>query len=218
MKFRNKGFFGSVSQRDRWAILWLSLLLIILEVGGRVYTIYFAPARRDFTLTVVYDTVSVSKPRSNLEKEPGRVIRNRPVRAQTKNKPKPTVLLNEFDTLAWEALPGIGPVYARRILKFRNLLGGYAEKAQLNEVYGLDTSQSWYGLVIQDFSELDSLRINTDTVTRLYRHPYIHPKLAWEWIRYREKVGKIKSLEEVGGGYLMTDSLFRKIAPYLSLQ
>jgi len=97
-------------------------------------------------------------------------------------------------------------------------LGGYAEKAQLNEVYGLDTSQSWYGLVIQDFSELDSLRINTDTVTRLYRHPYIHPKLAWEWIRYREKVGKIKSLEEVRGGYLMTDSLFRKIAPYLSLQ
>lgn len=218
MKFRNKNFFGSVSQRDRWAILWLSFLLIALEIGGRVYTEHFAPARRDFTLTVVYDTASVSESRNNLKEESKREIRHRPVRAKTKNDHQPTVSLNELDTLAWEALPGIGPVYARRILKFRSLLGGYAEKAQLDEVYGLDTSQSWYNLVVEDFAALDSLRINTDTVTRFYRHPYIHPKLAWEWIRYREKVGEIKSLEEVRGGYLMTDSLFRKIAPYLSLQ
>ena len=183
------------------------------------------PTRHEYVLTVVHDTAAANAPKGEQKSALKSKRAYRPDRAKappkrnrTTEKRRPSVKLNETDTLAWEALPGIGPVYARRILKFKNLLGGYAEKNQLGEVYGLDTTETWYGLVQEDNAPLDSLRLNSDTVSVFWKHPYVHPKLAWEWIRYREKIGPFESLEEVREGYLMTDSLFRKIAPYLSLQ
>jgi DNA uptake protein ComE-like DNA-binding protein len=45
--------------------------------------------------------------------------------------------LNAADAAALEALPGIGDVLSARIVKFRNLLGGFYSIEQLKEVYGL---------------------------------------------------------------------------------
>ena len=222
---KNRKSFWSLSKRERLGLLWLSFILLALEIGGRVYYLFLVPTRHEYVLTIVHDTAEARSPERVSNSAP---MSARPYRAdRAKDPPKKygkpeelrrSVLLNETDTMAWEALPGIGPVYARRILKFRKLLGGYAERNQLNEVYGLDTSETWYSMVQEDRAPLDSLRLNSDSVSVFWKHPYVHPKIAWEWIRYREKMGRFKSLEEVREGYLMTDSLFRKIAPYLSLQ
>ena len=47
--------------------------------------------------------------------------------------------LNTADSAMLVRLPGIGPVYAGRILKYRSLLGGFANMSQLNEVYGMES-------------------------------------------------------------------------------
>lgn len=46
--------------------------------------------------------------------------------------------LNAADTTLLQKIPGIGPSFARRIVKYRNLLGGYYTVLQLQEVYGMD--------------------------------------------------------------------------------
>ena len=46
------------------------------------------------------------------------------------------VELNSADSLELLGLKGIGPVFASRILKYRNLLGGFYSVSQLLEVYG----------------------------------------------------------------------------------
>ena len=46
--------------------------------------------------------------------------------------------LNAADTADLERVRGIGPVFARRIVKFRALIGGFSRKDQLLEVYGID--------------------------------------------------------------------------------
>ncbi len=60
-----------------------------------------------------------------------------------KNKPSPIsspialLDLNKADSAQLEALPGIGPTLAKRILKYRNILGYYVTVEQLQQVYGL---------------------------------------------------------------------------------
>lgn len=40
----------------------------------------------------------------------------------------------------WELLPGIGPVIAKRIVKFRDKLGGFKEMDQIKKTYGISDS------------------------------------------------------------------------------
>ncbi|NDF99641.1 MAG: helix-hairpin-helix domain-containing protein, partial [Chitinophagia bacterium] len=48
--------------------------------------------------------------------------------------------LNESDSVSLEKLPGIGPVLASRIIRYREKLGGFYHRSQLREVYGIDDS------------------------------------------------------------------------------
>src|SRR3569833_3197280 len=46
--------------------------------------------------------------------------------------------LNSADSAKLTELKGIGPSFARRIINYRNRLGGFINKEQLKEVYGMD--------------------------------------------------------------------------------
>ncbi|MDR0796724.1 MAG: helix-hairpin-helix domain-containing protein, partial [Tannerella sp.] len=48
------------------------------------------------------------------------------------------VELNSADTTILKKVPGIGSAFANRIVRFRNLLGGFYTVQQLAEVYGID--------------------------------------------------------------------------------
>ncbi len=216
LKYRRPQGF---SRRERQALFALIFLLILVEAFGYLSRSLSPPPRRDVQRHVIYDTIRVQAHARAADHPPAREenTKSRERKGSAYSKPF-TVLLNETDTFAWEALPGIGPTFARRILKYRSLLGGYAEKEQLGEVYGIDTAQVWYERVREDDAPLDSLFLNRDTIVRFWRHPYVSPPIAREWVRYRDRVGKFTRVEEVRKGYLMTDSIFYKIAPYLSVQ
>ena len=48
--------------------------------------------------------------------------------------------INTADSAAWRQLPGIGPAYSARIVKFREKLGGFHSIEQVSETYGLPDS------------------------------------------------------------------------------
>jgi hypothetical protein len=61
-----------------------------------------------------------------------------PTRSFKKQQPLLVVLdINTADSVSLEALPAIGPVLSKRILKYRDLLKGYASKKQYAEIYGI---------------------------------------------------------------------------------
>ena len=45
--------------------------------------------------------------------------------------------LNLADSALLETLPGIGPAFAGRIIRYRRILGGFRSPGQLREVYGM---------------------------------------------------------------------------------
>lgn len=95
------------------------------------------------------------------------------LRSEAVFKPLRLVDLNRASAEEWAELPGIGLVLSRRIVKFRDALGGFASMSQLHQVYGLDSA------VIERVRpslrlEAESHRgICLDTVTfrSLVRHP-----------------------------------------------
>lgn len=101
--------------------------------------------------------------------------------------------INTADTMIFEKLPGIGKALAKRIIKYRELLGGYYSVQQLREVYGLSAEvyQRISCMVWADSSRIRTLPISTASFRELARHPYIGYDLAKKIDRYRKSEIKV---------------------------
>lgn len=134
--------------------------------------------------------------------------------------PLPTVPskldVNKADSAQWERLRGIGPVLARRIVRYRELLGGFASLEQLQEVYGL--SEATYTMLqeqvyLEGAGALNRLDANLCAEKALARHPYIGSALARQILAGRPYA----SVEDIKALPLINEEKYRKIAPYLSV-
>lgn len=140
----------------------------------------------------------------------------------TKNKSvrwkKPIVEINAADSLAFQKLYGIGPVFSSRIVNYREQLGGFHSVDQLGEVYGIHDSllNELASQLKLDSVELQKININMAEVEELGKHPYISWNLANSIVKYREQHGKYTSIEEILQSKLLGDSLLNKLRPYLS--
>ena len=108
--------------------------------------------------------------------------------------------INAADTTMLKKLSGIGSAYAKRIVEYREKLGGYCETDQLLEVYGMD-SLRFNGL--KDYVKTDSLfvpnklRINSDAFKVLLKHPYLEYDDVKKIVNHREQKGLITSWEQL---------------------
>lgn len=127
-----------------------------------------------------------------------------------------SIELNSADSTGLVKLPGIGPVLASRIIRYRNLLGGYYSIAQLHEVYGLreehfNSASPYLSINTEHFRKFN---INFATISELGRHPYIGFKTARKIIILRDKEGKYSSVDDLA--VLMTIDSLKKLSPYLT--
>ena len=110
---------------------------------------------------------------------------------QASNKfPAGTVIeLNQADTLTLKKIPGIGSTFARRIVGYRELLGGFYTVEQLAEVYGIDEERynalhTWFKV---DTTRIQPLRVNQLSFKELLRHPYLNTSQVRQIERLRRK-------------------------------
>ena len=109
-------------------------------------------------------------------------------------KPKPKVELNSADTTALMTLYGIGGYYARKIVDFRERLGGsFASPEQLMDIYGIDSVRfvGFADRVYVDTSLIIPLDLYHMPVDSMARHPYIGKYAARGIDRYRRTVDSI---------------------------
>lgn len=125
--------------------------------------------------------------------------------------------LNTADSLDLVQLYNIGPVIARRILKYRSLLGGYVRREQLREVYGIDSAR--YNDIAPhltvDPSRITPIDINTADIDRLKRHPYLDYYQAKAIIRLREEKGAYAGVRDILNIPIIDSETFTRIEPYL---
>jgi competence protein ComEA len=138
----------------------------------------------------------------------------------TKNPPIPSIVeLNTADSSLLLTVKGIGPAFAHRIIVYRDLLGGFHSKDQLMEVFGMD-AEKYAGIkehVKADSSYIRKININTVEASTLKKFPYLKPNVAAALVNYRKSHGNYRSVAGIRSCALVTEELYKKIAPYLTI-
>lgn len=129
------------------------------------------------------------------------------------------VEINTADTARLVQLPGIGPAFARGIVKYRERLGGFLDLDQLDEVYVLrdkpEARERLKRLFVLDTLAVRRHPLNRFTAEELGPHPYAGWKVAKALVAYRTHHGPFARVADIKGCALVTDSVYRRLAPYL---
>jgi competence ComEA-like helix-hairpin-helix protein len=131
------------------------------------------------------------------------------------NKNQTKVELNTADSLALLDINGIGPAFAKRILKYRSLLGGFVSVEQLKEVYGF-TDEMFEKIkpnVTANAELIKKINLNKDDFRTVNKHPYLSYELTktlFDW--GRKTVITATNLKDI----INDDQAYNKLMPYIS--
>lgn len=144
---------------------------------------------------------------------PAKPAYTRPVRTPV------NVDINQADTTAFIALPGIGSKLAGRIITFRDKLGGFYSTSQVGEVFGLaDSVFQKIKPYLQLTGRVKQVNINTATLEEMKQHPYIRYQLANAIVQYRQQHGAFVQTTDIRNIMMVTEDVYRKVLPYLTVQ
>lgn len=128
--------------------------------------------------------------------------------------PGQTIDLTVADTSQLKTVPGIGSHFARKIVDYRERLGGYASLHQLDEIEG-------FPLQSKRFLRLDSpatvcrLNLNRLSVSELRRHPYLNYYQARAIVDYRRTHGLLTGLSDLRLLRDFPSEALQRLEPYV---
>lgn len=162
------------------------------------------------------------KPYITITREKEKKEEKKPKALQIEKEEAPKIQkieINSADSATWTTLPGIGPVYARRICKFRNYLGGFVSTEQLKDVYHfpIETYENVAPYLELDTSLVQKINLNFAEVKELGKHPYCDYNSAKAIVNYRSKNGKYEKVAELMESEVIADSVYYKLKPYLNV-
>ena len=126
--------------------------------------------------------------------------------------------VNTADEEEWMKIRGIGPVLSKRIIKFRDALGGFCSIEQVGQTYGVSDS------VFQGFKQFlfldqpcNQININQMEWRQLVKHPYIDSRQANAILKFIENRGPINDLEVLRQMDIFDSLSWEQLSPYLSV-
>lgn len=132
-------------------------------------------------------------------------------------KELPIIEINGADTIGLDKIKGIGAAFARRIFNYRERLGGFYQKEQLREIYGIDSLkfEEIKEQIQIDPSMIRKININTANFDILKNHPYLKYKQINAIIQYRKQHGNYTSVADLKKILILSPQTIEQIAPYL---
>ena len=133
-------------------------------------------------------------------------------------EPEINIELNSADSTELVKLRGVGSVFANRIIKYRNLLGGFYTTEQLLEVYNFpeETYRQIEPYIFIDQQKIQQIRLNFADYGQLIRHPYIEKEQVKAILDYRNSNGAFQSVDQLMESGIIDAENVSKIKPYIS--
>jgi DNA uptake protein ComE-like DNA-binding protein len=137
-----------------------------------------------------------------------------------KAKPGEIIELNSADSAKLTEIRGVGASFAMRILRYRERLGGFYNKEQLKEIFGVDSLK--YAEIKDGVSVnptiVSKININTISFNQLRIFPYLGYKQVNAIIQYRVQHGNYASIADMKNIAILDEIILRKIEPYLNFK
>ena len=145
------------------------------------------------------------------------VIKDPEVENYSESQDYITIDINSADSISLLVLKGIGPVFASRIIKYRNFLGGYVSVNQLLEVYGMDSLRfkEIENYIYINPEKVKKISLNFSSLKELESHPYLTKEDAKSLIQFRSARGNFEKTVQVIKENLVDENTYQKILPYL---
>ena len=129
----------------------------------------------------------------------------------------------ELNTASLEELmniKGVGKFYAEKIIEKRNQFQGFTSENQLLEIWKFD-EEKLEGLrpyIYVNPKYVQPFDINKVTYEELKTHPYFNKNVANSIIKLRTQLGTYKRVEDLKKSVLISNELFEKIKPYVTVE
>lgn len=138
------------------------------------------------------------------------------------NQDRPSISLidlNKSSIDEFTKLNGIGPFYAKQIIRYREQLGGYHSKEQLLEVWkmNLETYEKLKDYIFIQKGDIKKISLNSTNINELNNHPYLNWNQANSIIKMRDQRGEFNTINDIKESVLIDEETFEKLAPYLTL-
>ena len=127
--------------------------------------------------------------------------------------------INNSSVEDWKQLKGIGEITAKRIVNYRDKLGGFLSIDQLKTTYNIADStidKVAHQLIVTPITQ--KIAINSISAEALKLHPYIKKKQAYLLVNYRTNHGAYTRLEDLKKVKALKSDFIEQIAPYLSFE
>lgn len=121
--------------------------------------------------------------------------------------------LNTADTTMLKKVPGIGSYYARKVVAYRERLGGFFSPDQLFEIEGFPEDAVDFLDCTAD--GIRKLRVNQLSLAQLRRHPYISFYQAKAITDYRRLKGPLRSLDDLRLLPDFSPEAIQRLSPYV---
>lgn len=120
----------------------------------------------------------------------------------------------------WQKLKGIGAFYAKRIVNFREKLGGFSSIQQVGETFGLpDSTFQKIQPFLKGSPVFRKIKVNSATLEELKSHPYLSNFQATVLFNYRQQHGNFANLESLKKlTAAFKDSDWARLEPYFSCE
>ncbi|GLU42396.1 ComEA family DNA-binding protein [Allomuricauda sp. NBRC 101325] len=128
--------------------------------------------------------------------------------------------LNKATAEELETIYGIGATLSKRIIKFRDRLGGFLVNEQLYDVYGLQpevVENTLRKFQVKETQSVNKINVNKADVAQLSELIYIPNPLAIRIVAYRNANGPFTSFKDLGNVDGFPTEKLDRIALYLSL-
>ena len=139
-----------------------------------------------------------------------------------RNSPERKIIpidINRSEALDWESLPGIGPYYAKKILAYRDKLGGFYKKEQVRETWKLpDSTYQKIAPFLIESSTLRTMDLNQVDIPSLASHPYLTWKDANLIVRYRQQHGRYLFIEDLFNIHAFDSTYLSRVIPYFKVE